>query len=230
MSFTNSDVRDLYSKILNLKMQAFEANTLSYFPLDKYDHIATHMAVCLDNGDGVLNPILAFRAISTERCKQWNNISFIGQEIVNEIDSDIHKMALNSFLGTKENDNIAYLSSIVMDPLHSPEVLCESLKMFISMSSFYHKEWSISKSFTIGRKNCKSDLLIKKRFGLLPLALHGKSLPEVLIYCFITDEKYNILLYNGVDTKRIRQSLTKYETAWQEKVMFKEGSQLTPFL
>lgn len=214
-------VRDLFSKLAKLKVDAYETCHTRYFAFDMTDLIATHFIVGQFDEMNLFNPLITFKGLSYPKAQRWG-IPFSGWDVIQKTNSPTHMNAVQDFFNscTQEKINFGYAASLALCPsIKDRQDRMELVKMFESMIARFNFHFDIQKSFCIGRvKNEAYKLMM--RVGYLPIQHLNETLSPVRFPQYANDEFY-VLVYNNL-TALGAELMEQYESYWNERITISE--------
>lgn len=172
--------RLLFSRIMALKIRGYRAvYPYGVLPVDGYDFIATHLAVCEEGPSYDWLPLMAFRTVSWERC-QRHRLPFHGLSVLRASGARIQEQSLERHLEFCGKDGIAvsYGSSWTIDPRvrDEPELKRFLRDLMAGMLVCHERESGSGERLTCGTFKVKTDKFFQD-LGYERLAEQGIELP-----------------------------------------------------
>ena len=183
-NYDNPFVRDLLSKVLELKIRGFRQRwPKEYLPVCKSDFFGTNLVLCLEMDTG-LQPLVAYRAVTKKRCDQYH-FKFPGYTLCDNTGSLPHINAVRSFNeeSLKQGKNLAYSSVftidhwMLIDKEKIPRKKVRNIVDFLlPLFAYQHIHWKVDHSVAVGSVKTKTDQMYH-RMGLFPIKYKGEELP-----------------------------------------------------
>lgn len=201
----SSFVRDIYSKILDMKIRRYRQDYVDGVnPIGVDDLFSTHFVLCEEKGKEFF-PILALKYVMNKDCKKFHS-HFVISEITKSLPD------VNYVINKEIDDNSAYVSSLAVSPdyQHNPRALVHS-KSFICMAILKYLERAKPSNLFVLAATRNSSYRLIESLGFIPLTddlLEVPSYDDELVYI----EKY-------VDmTKPARIKASSIESLWISRI------------
>lgn len=179
-------VRTLFAKMVSLKKEGYGSRYINdVLPVDTSDFIATHVLLCEKQRDGVLEPIMGYKSISIEKCRQYN-LNFPGLSLVQSAKMPLHTQAIEKIIEQCDvnQKGLAYLGSwTVSQKFKSRSFKNRNLNLKEAFSTFYrllYQEQNISEVVIGGTLRFRTEKLFYN-LGHRPLSLNGIELPSIQV-------------------------------------------------
>jgi hypothetical protein len=207
----------LMGKIFKMKFDGYAATyNDKIIPIDKTDFFGTHIALCEETKDGVLEPIFAYRSVSLARCNEFA-LEFPALYMMKNDGhpscvEDINKIIANE----KDLSSISYDSSWAQDLTYrfssNPEIKETLREIMTTVIVMHHKEFKIPHMITCGVVKVKTD-----RF-FLSIGLKKLNENAHFIENGMTKEEC-VVFYTKEFSFEAKSLAKKYETLWNSKMV-----------
>ena len=187
----NPLVESLLGPLCSLKKRAYtQSFSNRTMPLDHTDYYGTHVIVAKEQEKNDMGPVMAFKSVTTERCKQYN-AKLPGIIMVDRLNSKIHSTAFQKNLAeTNCHDHqVAYISSLAIEPRLSLENRIELLELIYPLWFYYVCDFGIKKAFSFGTVESKVFRILLK-LGLSPLKFENQVLGPIISKIFYGQRAY----------------------------------------
>ena len=210
-------VRDIYAKLISLKLNAYRTAEDKYLSVDESDIYATHLIVCLVERN-IFSPLIAFKGLTKKRCQEWNR-PFNANAIIQGSKSELHIRAVTKFISDSESrvGNVGYTASLALDPFQGDhELRLRAKSMFLCMMARFHTDFGIENSMCIARLKVKSNELLEK-MGYEPLQLSNLKLFPVVLPQYVNNE-YLVMVVNSVSEEG-KEIIHLHKNEWDSRII-----------
>lgn len=152
--------RELFTKMVGLKLRGFRhEHFYGVMPVDASDFVGLHQIIC-EEREGELNPVLASRVISLDRCRV-HNLVFPALSLVRLAQAPEHEEVVQSIVDRCERNGIglSYDSSWTIDPeIRKDRARTARLRdMFTAIYVLSHQEYNLPEIIGGGTLRFKAD-------------------------------------------------------------------------
>jgi hypothetical protein len=174
----------LFSKMVGLKRQGYNSRYPDgVLPVDTTDFLATHVLLCQKDPNDFLLPVMGYKTISLQKCRQYN-LNFPGLSLVQNARMPLHSQVVENIIQRCELENrgLAYLGSWTVDPRYkSRSGPSENLRdAFLAFYSLLYREQNISEVVIGGTLRFGTEKIFAS-LGHRPLTLNGLELPPIQV-------------------------------------------------
>lgn len=216
-------VRTLFTKMVSLKKEGYGNRYVSdVLPVDTSDFIASHVLLCEKQRYGALEPIMGYKSISLEKCRQYN-LNFPGLSLVQSAKMPLHTQAVEKIIDQCEvnNKGLAYLGSwTVSQEFKNRRTANRNLNLKDAFSTFYrllYKEQNISEVIIGGTLRFRTEKLFHN-LGHRPLSLDGIELPSIQVV-HLAKEPVLVMHAEGF-VEAFGEVEKKWLSVWNNRVYF----------
>ncbi len=217
----NPLVENLLGPLCSLKKRAYtQSFSNRTMPLDHTDYYGTHVILAKEWKKNDIGPVMAFKCVTVERCKQYN-VELPGITMVDRLNSEIHSMAFQKTL-TQDNyhdHQMAYISSLAIEPRLSLKNRIALLELIYPLWFYYTCDFGIKKAFSFGTVESKVFRILLK-LGLAPLRFENQVLAPIISKFFFGQKAYIQIMEDCHPTCLQKAQLPDYLCLWTNRIHF----------
>lgn len=214
-------VSSLFSKMVRLKKQGYEDHYVrGVLPVDTSDYLATHILLCERGSNGSLEPVMGFKSITVEKCREYS-LGFSGLSLVQNAKMPLHSQAVENIIQRcdREMRRLAYFSSWTIDTKFKKEYYQRNNKdLNDAFCVFYlgiSREQDLSEVILGGTLRFHTEQLFFK-LGHQPLSLNGQQLSPIHV-AHLAQEPV-LVMHSSVFPEISLASGKKWERLWNERI------------
>lgn len=215
LTIHNPFVRDLIGKIIQLKIEGYDAESSNYFAFDTSDLIASHF-ICGKYINENFQPLISFKGVSLKECKR-HQLEFNGESVVSKLQSSRHKKCISKFIekSLNETGDVGYTGSLAMSPhVTRKENRVELLKIFEAMIALYNYHNTRRYSMCIARISQGAPNIIS-RVGYKKIKDNFGELPPQAYPQYI-DDYFELMTMEEVSKEGL-QIINNIKSLWERR-------------
>jgi hypothetical protein len=216
----NPLVESIFSKMVTLKKKGYGgcyANGV--LPIDTTDFLSTHVLLCEIERDGNFTPVMGYKTITLQKCRQYN-LNFPGLSLVQNAKMPVHSEVVQSIIERceKEQRSLAYLGSWTMNPAYRHrQLLKKELKeAFMAFYRMVYREQNVAEVLIGGTLRFKTEKLFSD-LGHRPLSLDGQPLSPIHVAHLV---KEPVLVMHSADFNETSlEAEKKWHGVWEDRMI-----------
>lgn len=222
MVWDNPQTREFFAKLSALKSDSYHADFEGpVLPVDTMDFLGTHIAICSEDGQGNLEPLLTFRSITLERCEEFR-LTFPAVTLARTSKATEHEASLQALLerAKKSHQQIRFCSPVALSPaVRGDQILVQRLKQIhAALQLHFLRDSGTHISLLTGMIKSKGDQMFES-WGYRPLAGEdGKPLPNIFQWSLYGAEVSLMQLEQF--SSKVRTWAAEYVGLWQNRLTF----------
>lgn len=219
-TWSNPQVGNLLMSLIGVKLRGYgHEYPYGVLPVDGADLISSHLAICREEENGTLNPLMAIRWTSMKKCR-LHYTSFPGMTLLQQAGAVQHVKALEEIIANADERDVdlVYSGSLSIDPSQrgNKERSLFFRELLTMMYVRYQREIGFAELMAGGTCRFK----IEKWLGSIghePLGLDGKELSPIEVK-HLAKEKVQIMHLRefSFEAMAIAQ---KWQHLWDERLV-----------
>jgi len=215
----NPLVESTFAKMVTLKKQGYGGSYANgVLPIDTTDFLSTHVLLCENNRDGHFIPVMGYKTITLEKCRQYN-LNFPGLSLVQNAKMPVHTQVVQSIIERceKEQRSLAYLGSWTVNPdyRHRQLLKNELKEAFKAFYRMVYREQNVAEVLIGGTLRFKTEKLFSE-LGHRPLALDNQPLSPIHVAHLV---KEPVLVMHSADFNEASlEAEKKWRGVWEDRL------------
>ncbi|QDK36370.1 hypothetical protein [Bdellovibrio sp. NC01] len=219
-NWAEPSVQNAFAKMVELKKIGYgSCYSKGVLPVDTSDFFATHVLLCLPDQSGELQPVMGYKTITLDQCKQFNQ-NFPGLSLVQNAKAPQHTEVVKTIIGKceREGGKLAYLGSWTADPAFKKGPLTH-INLKDAFVAFYHllyREQNVTDIVIGGTLRFKTEKLFAE-IGHKPLSLNGEVLPNIEVAHLVKEPV--LVMHSSFDKNVISLAERKWQSVWDRRAL-----------
>ena len=219
-TWDNPWTASLFNKMIALKRLGYGLHyPHGVLPVDTTDFLATHALLCRYDADNSLQPVMGYKTISLEKCRQYN-LKFPGLSLVQNAQMPQHAKVVEDIIQRceHENKNLAYLGSWTVDPHYKnqPGPKENLREAFLAFYRLLYMEQKISEVLIGGTLRFGTEKIFAA-LGHSPLTLNGVELSPIHV-AHLTKEPV-LVMHSTNFTEASQLAIKKWNEVWNNRIL-----------
>jgi len=219
-------VEHLFTKMVGLKKQGYGSNyPHGVLPVDTTDFIATHVLLCQKKKDQSLLPIMGYKTITLEKCREYN-LKFPGLTLVQNAQMPVHAQVVESIMQRCEQQakGLAYLGSWTVDPIfkeklkNKQEPKANLREAFLAFYRQLYRQQNVAEVIIGGTLRFGTEKIFYG-LGHRALALNGQELSPIKVAHLIKEPV--LVMHSAAFNETSAEAEKKWQVVWDERIHLK---------
>ncbi len=178
-NWENGETRDLFGKMIRLKLRGYVANHFDgVLPFDTSDFLSDHLLVCKETAEEGLVPFMGYRSMPLSRA-EFHKLPFGATTLCQASNGPEHEAAIRAVIEDcrKNSKELYYDSSYTVDPAakNNPAISPEIKNLILAMHTLHHENMEHCELIAGGNLRFKMERLYQF-WGYNGLSLGGRAL------------------------------------------------------
>lgn len=216
----NPQVESMFSKMVTLKKQGYGGcYATGVLPVDTTDFLSTHVLLCEKDGENNFTPIMGYKTITLEKCRQYN-LNFPGLSLVQNAKMPVHTQVVQSIIERCEQEQrgLAYLGSWTVNPGYRHRTLLkkELKEAFMAFYRMVYREQNVAEVLIGGTLRFKTEKLFSE-LGHRPLSLDNQPLSPIHVAHLVKEPV--LVMHSSNFNDASSEAEKKWRSVWDDRLI-----------